>query len=411
MFSGYAQLLRKEPKLLLFGAACSFMSTPGQTYFIALFVSSFGAAADLSSAELGTTYLAATLTSASLLPAIGHWIDRVDLRTYTALAICGLAVSCLAATAVTGPLTLYFAFTLLRLTGQGLMTHVEVTSIARFFGRARGTALSISAMGFAAAEAAAPPLAVLLIGALGWRMSYGVIAAFAVLIALPLITSLVRGRADFTEPVPIAPGASPSRALDGLRIVVRTRYFWLVLPILLFMPFTSTALTFHIEAVATAKGWSLELIATAFTAYAVGHVFGLFLAGPIIDRISARAMMPLMNVPFFLGIAMLGAFDNPLVLFAFLALLGSSAGFVQTTGGALWAEDYGVSRLGTIRSFATMLMVAGTASGPAVLGALLDHGVSIGRVSTLLLVAGLGSAVLAALAAVAGAARVADETS
>ncbi len=396
MLRTYLQLVRREPRLLLFGAVCSFLSAPGQTFFIALFVSSFGAAAGLGSAQLGSLYLAATLTSASLLPAIGHWIDRVDLRLYVTLVLSGLAVACLSASVVAGPVTLYVAFLLLRLSGQGLMTHVEVTSIARYFGSGRGTALSVTAMGFAAAEAAAPPLAVAMIAAVGWRLSYAAIAGFVVLVALPAVVSLVWRRPDFTAPVGSAPGVSPSRALDGLKIVTRTRYFWLVLPILLYMPFLATAMTFHIEAVAGAKGWSRGLIASAFTGYALGHVAGLFFSGPIIDRITARVMVPLMNVPFFLGLVVLAASESPAALFGFLALLGVSAGMVQTTGGALWAEVYGVSRLGTIRSFATMLMVAGTAAGPAVLGAMLDAGTSVAAACWLFLAVGIACALASA---------------
>lgn len=397
MWHRHVQLLRAEPRILAFGALCALLSSPGQTFFIALFVGSFAAASGLNAGQLGALYLAATLGSASLLPVLGHWIDRIDLRLYAALVLAGLSVACVVATQVTGPASLLVAFLLLRLFGQGLMTHLEVTSVARYFASRRGLALSLTGMGFPLAIGFMPLIAVAAIEALGWRLSYAVTGALLAGVALPFLLWLIRDKADFARPPARARGMAPPRVLDGLRIVARTRYFWLALPILLYLPFTSTALTFHIEALGLARGWPREMVAAAFSAFAIGHVAGLVLAGFVVDRLTARVMLPLMNVPIFLGIAAIGLSGHPLALFGFMASLGAASGLTQTTGGAVWAEVYGVARLGTIRSFATMLMVAGTAAGPAVLGLGLDAGMSVGAIATAFLLLGGAATVLAAL--------------
>jgi predicted MFS family arabinose efflux permease len=139
-----------------------------------------------------------------------------------------------------GPIGVLFGFLLLRLTGQGLMTHVAVTSIARYFNRQRGRALSVVAMGFPLAEGIMPAIAVMMIAALGWRMSYALIGALVLAVAAPILIRLIWRVPSFTRPPGWErPGRAP-RALDGLRIVIGTRFFWSALPILLFMPFTST---------------------------------------------------------------------------------------------------------------------------------------------------------------------------
>lgn len=97
MIRPYLQLLGSEPPILLFGVLCAFLSSPGQTFFIALFVGSFGESVSLSAAQLGSLYLAATLGAASLLPYIGHWIDRIDLRLYSGLVAAALALACFSA--------------------------------------------------------------------------------------------------------------------------------------------------------------------------------------------------------------------------------------------------------------------------------------------------------------------------
>lgn len=396
MIRSYIALIRDEGPVLLFGIGCAFLSSPGQTFFISLFIGALSASLGLGSAQLGSLYLVATLGAASLLPLTGHWIDRIDLRRYVLFVTGGLAAACGVMAIADGPIGVLFGFLLLRLTGQGLMTHVAVTSVARHFSLQRGRALSVVAMGFPLAEGIMPAIAVAMIAALGWRMSYAAIGAVMLLIAAPVLVGLIWRAPGFTRPPGWErPGGTP-RALDGLRLVIGTRFFWCALPSLLFLPFTSTALIFHIHAIGTAKGWPAALLALGFIGYAVGHAAGLLLSGGLIDRLSARSMLSLMTLPALAGIAALGLLDSEAALLFFLAAMGLSSGLVQTTTGAVWAEVYGVAQLGTIRSFAVMLMVAGTALGPAAIGFLIDAGVSISHICGTLVASGLAAALLAA---------------
>lgn len=397
MIRPYIEIISDKGQILLFGVGCAFLSSPGQTYFISLFLGDIASSLSLSAAELGSLYLIATLAAASLLPFTGHWLDRIDLRRYALFVLAGLAAACGVMGSAEDPISLLFAFLLLRLTGQGLMTHVAVTSIARHFDRRRGSALSLVAMGFPLAEGALPALVVVMTGLIGWRASYFAIGGVVLFVAAPLLIGLIWRQADFSRPPGWDSRAGPPRALDGLRIVVRTRFFWYALPILLFMPFSSTALVFHIHAIATTKGWTTQLVAFGFTSYAVGHAVGLLIAGSTVDRIGARAMLSLMDLPMIAGIAMLGLFGADIALLAFLGLVGFSSGLVQTTVGAVWAEVYGIAQLGTIRGFAIMLMVAGTALGPAAVGFAMDAGISVGGVSGALVAVGLAAALLVAI--------------
>jgi MFS family permease len=396
MIRSYVELIRDERPALLFGVGCAFLSSPGQTFFISLFIGAISASLGLGSAQLGSLYLVATLGAASLLPLTGHWLDRVDLRRYALFVAGGLAAGCGVMAIADGPIGVLFGFMLLRLTGQGLMTHVAVTSIARYFNRQRGRALSVVAMGFPLAEGIMPAIAVAMIAALGWRMSYALIGALVLAVAAPILIRLIWRVPSFTRPPGWErPGRAP-RALDGLRIVIGTRFFWSALPILLFMPFTSTALIFHIHAIGTAKGWPSELLALGFIGYAAGHAAGLLLSGGLIDRLGARSMLSLMTLPALAGVTALGLLDSEAALLFFLGALGLSSGLTQTVTAAAWAEVYGVAQLGTIRSFAVMLMVAGTALGPAAIGFLIDAGISISHICGSLVATGLAAALLAA---------------
>ncbi|MEQ9639012.1 MAG: MFS transporter [Alphaproteobacteria bacterium] len=398
MLRSYLTLLRDEPRVLLFGAACAFLSSPGQTFFISQFNVAVGRDLGLQASELGATYLVGTLGAAVLLPFVGHWIDRIDLARYTALVMAALGVACAVKASATGVIGLALAWLLLRLCGQGLMTHIAVTSIARYFEATRGRALSLVALGFALAQGVLPALAVMLIAVAGWRAGYAITGAVVALVAAPVLVWLIRRQTAFRRAPASVAGERP-RAWSGMLIVARTRFFWLALPILLYMPFTSTALVFHIQAIAAIKSWTPEQVAAGFAGYAVAHAVSLPLAGILVDRFGSRVLMSTMNLPLLAGIGALGGFDDVAALIALLALMGLSSGIVQTAGSAVWAEVYGIAQLGTIRSFAVMLMVAGTALGPATVGLMLDSGLAISAIAIILIGLGLvGSALVATVA-------------
>lgn len=398
MLRSYLTLLRDEPRVLGFGAACAFLSSPGQTFFISQFNVAVGRDLGLAASELGATYLIGTLGAALLLPFAGHWIDRIDLARYTALVMVALGIACAVKASAIGVIGLALAWLLLRLCGQGLMTHIAVTSIARYFEATRGRALSLVAMGFAISQGVLPAVAVALIALVGWRMGYAITGAVVALAAAPALIWLIRRQEKFRQAPASVAGERP-RAWTGMLIVARTRFFWLALPILLYMPFTSTALVFHIQAIAQIKSWTPEQVAAGFVGYAVAHALSLPLAGILVDRFGSRALMATMNTPLLAGIAVLGGFDGVWALIALLSLMGLSSGIVQTAGSAVWAEVYGIAQLGTIRSFAVMLMVAGTALGPATVGLMLDGGLAIGVIAIILIAFGLiGSALVATVA-------------
>jgi len=398
MLKAYTALLRDERGPLAFGAACTFLSAPGQTFFISLFIGSLSDTTGLSAGQLGSLYLCATLGSAALLPWFGHWIDRIDLRRYAAAVMIGLAVSCAVMASAAGPVSLFIALLMLRLSGQGLMSHTGMTSVGRYFVNRRGRALSLVVMGFPLSEAVMPVLAVVLIGAIGWRATYLAVGAGVLLIALPLLLWLITERRAFTQPTLREDGTRRPSAWDGARIVGRTAYFWLILPLLIYMPLTATALIFYVQPIGAAKGWSAELIAASFTGFAAGHAVAILLGGQLVDRFTARNMLAATGLPMVLGIVLLGLLDTPFTAFLFMGLIGASTGLAHTVSSAMWAEVYGVERLGTIRSFSVMLMVAGTAAGPALVGPMIDAGWPVALIAALF--AGFG--IVATLLALAG---------
>lgn len=386
--------------IVAFGLLAMALSGFGQTFFISVLGADIRAGFDLSHSFYGGVYSAATLVSALLLLRVGHWVDHWSLPRITVVALGLLALGC-AVIGFAGHVAMLAAgFLLVRFGGQGLIAHIGITTAGRHFHLHRGKAIACTAIGLPIAEAVLPLSALLLLGLGGWRMPWWVAAVFLVVVAVPVMTLLTRR----IRPVTSATEGADARYATNEPVsftrgeALRDPGFYVLLPAALTAPFIVTAVLFHQAALAEASGWSVELIASAFTGYALGHVAALLLAGPLVDRLGAHRVLPLAILPMALGLIALAIGGPAWVAFSYLGLTGVTTGLTGTAGGSLWAERYGVRHLGAIRSVAQAIMVISTAVAPITLGVLLDMGVSATAIGIMLATITVGCAVLAAFA-------------
>ena len=400
----YLHFAAGHHRLLAFGFALTFASSVGQTFFIAVFGPSIQREFSLSHGQWGAIYMAGTLLSAALLPWTGAQIDRLPLRRYTALVVAALVGAAAFMALVPAAGFLIVAIFLLRQTGQGLASHTGTTTTARFFGANRGKAVALVSLGYAVGETVLPLLAVLAIAAVGWRATYGGAALVLALALPPILWALLRGSAHRDPPLSSAVGADGTDGLAGSwtrREVLRDGRFYLLLPAVLAPSFIGTALFFHHLTLAEIKGWSAAWMTGSYWVYALGSVLATLAAGPLIDRITAVRVLPGFLLPLVVGLLVIWAFNDPLWVWPYLFLIGLTSGVAYTAITTLWAEVYGLRHLGAIRSLAVALSVFASALGPAVMGALMDGGVSVETIclffafyclmASLLLVVGLKS--------------------
>jgi MFS family permease len=381
-FLAYAQFAVANRRLVGFGFLAAFTSSFGQTYYIGIFGPAIQSEFGLSHTAWGTIYMLGTLGSALLLPWTGKQIDRLDLRVYTAL-VGALAVAACVTTALTvNAVMLVLAIFLLRQSGQGLMSHVGITSMARYFDTGRGRAIAIATMGFAVGEAFLPFVAVLMIAALGWRWSYAATGLTLALVLVPSALWLLKGhlerhRAHLAELA--APRASERvQARSWTRAeMLRDPRFYLLMPGIMAPAVVLTAMFFHHLNLADAKGWSHAWITGSYVIYALAVVATSLAVGPAIDRLGAVRLVPYMLVPMIAGMVIAAQFDHRWIAWPYLFLIGVSTGIAHTAVSAMWAEIYGVAHLGAIRSLASAMGVLASALGPVSLGALMDAGIPI----------------------------------
>ncbi|MFN2370966.1 MAG: MFS transporter [Candidatus Krumholzibacteriia bacterium] len=367
---GYAALLRARPQVLSFGVLLTLFSSFGQTFLISVFVPLFLASFSLNTAQFGTLYAVATLLSAASLPYFGRLLDRVALPRFSLAVGGGLALACFGLALAPNTAVLFLAVLGLRLTGQGLLSLTAVTTMARVFDRGRGRALSVTGVGYPLGEGLLPLGVVALVHMVGWRLSWGILGAVVLLLLLPLMIWLLRhvptgGAADERT---IAPAARRPGLLRDAR-------FYALLPIGIFLPLVLTALFLYQVPLAASRGWSLQVMASAFVGFAVARLVGSLAIGPLIDRYAARRLFPLILVPVSVGLVALSLGTAPSIAFVYLFLAGVSQGIAGPVMTALWAEVYGVASLGATKGTVATIGVFATALGPAMLGALLNAGV------------------------------------
>ncbi len=369
----------------------------GQTFFIAVFGAELRTAFALSHTAYGTLYSLATLGAAGLLWRAGVWTDVWPPRRVAAVAVSILALGCVLIGLAPHAALLGLGFLLIRFGGQGLLTHLAMTTAGRAFSAHRGKAIALTATGAPLAEACLPALAVVLIGIVGWRGAWLLGAALLLFGAWPLLGRLAR-HADHPPSSASTTTAGPVPRDFTRAEALRDPGLYLLLPAALATPFVVTAVLFHQAALAAARGWSLEQVAAAFSGFAAGHLGALLVTGLVVDRLGARRTLPLALLPMITGLTILAAATAPWVAFAYLGLTGMTLGGIVTAGGALWAERYGVRHLGAIRAVTQAAMVVATAVAPLGVGLLLDGGWSVAAIGGGL---ALGTALAALLAACA----------
>ena len=378
--TSYVRFAQANAQLVGFGFLMTFASSFGQTYFIGVFGPSVQAEFGLSHSAWGSIYMAGTFASAALLPWSGKQIDRLDLRLYTVIVVMLLAFACFSVAAAASPLMLIAVVFLLRHSGQGLASHTAITTMARYFDAGRGRAIAIATLGTTVGQAVLPFAAVVAIVAIGWRWSYAGVGVVTLFFLLPAAYWLLKGHAErHTRHVARDAAAVGTRASDSWTRsqVLRDVRFWLVLPGLTAPSLIMTAMFFHHLSVAEAKGWSATWITGNYLVFSIAMVVTSLVAGPLIDRIGAARLVPLMLVPLAIAMFAVGWGQHQIWVLPYFVLAGASSGLSMTAVPALWPELYGTGHLGAIKSLVASLSVFASALGPVIMGGLMDTGLSI----------------------------------
>jgi MFS family permease len=372
--------IRSQWRFLLFGLLLAFFSSPGQTFFISLFSAEIRGELNLSHGDFGMIYAAGTLTSAATIIFLGRLVDVIRLRNISLMVILGLAFATSFFSMVSSAVMLGFGIYFLRLTGQGMMTHLYATAMSRRYVEERGRAVAIATQGHPLSEVLMPAFALLLLAVIDWRQIWQVTTLLLLIIMIPA-TFLLSGRQQGQD------GAGVDNLATGrdgnhwtTRQVIFQWRFLLLAGLVLAPSFTSTGLFFHQVYFADLKNIPLPLWASGYTVYAALSIIGALIGGVMVDRFSASIIAPVIVTFLALPVFLLGQINSPMMVWVYFACFGLIQGGVYPVITPIWAELYGTRHLGGIKAVMHAIMVFASALSPAGIGIMIDAGFGLNAI-------------------------------
>ena len=366
------------------GFAMTFASMGGQTLFIAQFNSDIRAFFQLTDGQFAGLYTLATIFSAVLIALIGQVTDKFAPRLLAIICTIGLVLMALAMSMVNHWLVLCLVLFGLRFFGQGMLPHIAQTAMARWFNRFRGRALAFSQMGYTTGEAMLPFIVTSALVVFTWREIWAFSAALMLFLLLPLIFFLLRDPPDGKKAKArgdVNPDATSDAQLTGAEWsrskVLRDPLFYALVFGAMTLPALATIYFFHQAHLVGVKGWSVTTYTAWFPIMSITGVSVSILTGFLVDRFAAFRLLPFMYVPIGIACLIMATQSNVWAIPLFLLVLAIGSGMAPSIFGALWAEMYGTTHIGAVRSLAISVMVFASAAGPGIAGALIDLNINL----------------------------------
>ncbi|MDU8910922.1 MFS transporter [Aestuariicoccus sp. MJ-SS9] len=368
--------LRGNARWLSAGVLLTFLSSFGQTFFISVFSGEIRQAFDLSHGAWGGIYTLGTTVSAGLMLWAGALTDRYRTRALGVLVLGGLALACLAMATAQAAWLLPLVILGLRFFGQGMVSHLAIVSMSRWFVATRGKALSVAGLGFALGEAILPLTFVSLMLIFDWRWLW-IVAALIALAGIPVLRALLREERTPQSHAETDQSLGMENRHWTRPDVLRHWLFWFMVPALLGPSAFNTAFFFQQVHFASVKGWDhIQLVALfpIYTAIAVAAMVG---SGWLLDRLGTPRILPWYQLPMVAAFGCFALGQSLFWAFAGLVCLAITTGANSTLPNAFWAEFFGTRHLGAIKAMAMAVMVLGSAIGPGMTGVLIDAGLGI----------------------------------
>jgi MFS family permease len=360
-----------------------FMSSPGQTYSISVFINEYNKDFDFSSTLISTAYSVATVISGLLLIFMGKAVDKFGQRKMMMIVGLLLAITAFYNSFVSSLIMISIGFFFLRYFGQGSLTLIPNSLVPQWFTKKRALAISLSTIGSLLGTLLIPSFNLWLINLIGWQMTYRVWSLILILVFLPLVYIFIGNKPeDYDITVENEKSSMNDYKSNLLRIeqesftlkeAIKTKEFWLAGIISMVPSMFSTGLTFHFF-----KIMELRSVSESQAAFIVGLIafpafFIPFIARGVIDKYPVKYTLSITNLMIIIGMLMLMFIvKNQISAIIFILFYGLAIAIQNVTLNVLWPNYFGRKYLGSIRGAATIFMVIGSALGPLPFGLSFD---------------------------------------
>jgi MFS family permease len=345
-----------------------------------------------SRATISLAFTIGTLTGSVASLAVGRILDRHGARVVIVIAGLLIAGSLLGLATMTEPWHFWTFFGIGRGAAIAGIQMGTTVAIANWFVRKRARAAAITSAGLRFGQAIVPLLIIPILIAFNWRIAFGSLSIFAViLILVPSIIYIRRRPEDFgMKPDGEQPDEEPiieneNQSIGSLRLTIsdnewslkealRTKSLWLTVTGMTISMFTIPSMNLHAVANFQDHGMAQTLATTVIVIFAGTAAVASFGWGILMDRIHVRFGLALVFVIFAMSTVMIMLWVDTYVQAVLFALVfGIAVGGISVGERIIWANYFGRRSVGSIKGFSMLFVGTIGPTGPVLTGFLRDQ--------------------------------------
>jgi MFS family permease len=308
---------------------------------------------------------------------IGRLSDRFGPRMVMSVAAFFFGLGLLLMSGLNHVWQLYLFYGVIFGLGLSAIDIIALSTTARWFVRRRGIMTGIVKVGTGAGQLVMPLVASLLIAGYGWRTSYVIIGAAAMVLLIFIGQLLRRNPAQMgllPDGIKGLQSQNSKLAETGfyMREALRTRQFWTICFAFLATMFCLLVIMVHIVPHVTDLGISSTTAAGILSAIGGISMVGRFVTGVAIDRIGNRLSMIICLILLILALLWLQLAGELWMLYLFAVVYGFGHGGLLTVVSPIVAEYFGIRSHGALFGIVFFSTMVGGALGPVLAGYIFD---------------------------------------
>ena len=330
-----------------------------------------------SRATLSGAQSLALLTAGILGILIGRLSDRFGPRIVMSVAAFFFGLGLLLMSGLNHVWQLFLFYGVIFGIGLSAIDIIVLSTTARWFVRRRGIMTGIVKVGTGAGQLVIPLVASLLIAGYGWRTSYVIIGAAA------MVLLIFNGQLLRRDPAQMGLLPDGNKELQTqsskltetdfyIREALRTWQFWAICFTFLATMFCLLMIMVHIVPHATDIGISSTTAAGILSAIGGISMVGRFVTGVAIDRIGNRLSMIICLILLILALLWLQLAGELWMFYLFAVVYGFGHGGLFTVISPIVAEYFGIRSHGVLFGIVFCSAMVGGAIGPVIAGHIFD---------------------------------------
>ena len=349
----------------------------GTFYTFGVFFKPLSAEFGWARATTSGAFSVAMFLSGLLAIVMGRLTDRFGSRIV--MTLCGflLGLGYLLMSQVNAMWQLYLFYGVVIGMGMGGCFVPMLSTVARWFVNRRGMMTGFVVAGIGTGTIIIPPVASWLISSYGWRTSYILIGAVA-LVFIILAAQFLRHDPRQIGQLPYGGNEVKEEGLNlqargfSLREAIGTGQLWMLFAILFCLGFCLGTIMVHIAPHATELGISATIAASILAVIGGLSIVGRVVMGSVADRMGNRPPL-IINFVMVSGVLFWLVVAKELwMLYLFAAIFGFAYGGVVVLESPLVAELFGLSSHGVILGIVAFGYTVGGAVGPILAGRIFD---------------------------------------